>query len=114
MKEADPNPVAWHVRRSTPLREGIYCQLITTHPLLYPPCIRSSQATSPSPLLVGGLFLLSRRQGGGSGGPGGGNNPMNFGKSKARFQMEPNTGINFADVAVGRRPSRTLRRWWSS
>ncbi|KAL6784536.1 FTSH2 [Auxenochlorella protothecoides x Auxenochlorella symbiontica] len=50
-------------------------------------------------LLVGGLFLLSRRQGGGLGGPGGGNNPMNFGKSKARFQMEPNTGINFADVA---------------
>jgi len=49
-------------------------------------------------LLVGGLFLLSRRQGGGMGGPGG-NNPMNFGKSKAKFQMEPNTGITFADVA---------------
>ena len=32
------------------------------------------------------------------GGPGG-NNPMNFGKSKAKFQMEPNTGITFADVA---------------
>lgn len=29
----------------------------------------------------------------------GGNNPLNFGKSKAKFQMEPNTGITFADVA---------------
>mmetsp|Transcript_8985 Transcript_8985/g.26921 ORF Transcript_8985/g.26921 Transcript_8985/m.26921 type:complete len:732 (-) Transcript_8985:305-2500(-) len=52
-------------------------------------------------LLVGGLFLLSRR-GGGAGGPGGfggGNNPMQMGKSKAKFQMEPNTGITFDDVA---------------
>lgn len=51
-------------------------------------------------LLVGGLFLLSRRSGGGAGmggGPGGG--PMQFGKSKAKFQMEPNTGITFDDVA---------------
>lgn len=32
------------------------------------------------------------------GGPGG-SNPLNFGKSKAKFQMEPNTGITFADVA---------------
>ena len=48
---------------------------------------------------MGGLFLLSRRSGpGGMGGPGG-NNPLAFGKSKARFQMEPNTGITFADVA---------------
>lgn len=31
------------------------------------------------------------------GGPGGG--PMQFGKSKAKFQMEPNTGITFDDVA---------------
>lgn len=30
---------------------------------------------------------------------GGGNNPMNFAKSKAKFQMEPNTGITFDDVA---------------
>ena len=50
-------------------------------------------------LLVGGLFFLSRRSGGGMGGPGGGNNPMAFGKSKAKFQMEPNTGITFEDVA---------------
>merc|ERR1719258_480133 len=49
-------------------------------------------------LLVGGLFLLSRRNGGmpGGGGPG---NPLSFGKSKARFQMEPNTGVMFDDVA---------------
>ncbi len=46
---------------------------------------------------MGGLFLLSRRSGGGM--PGGGNNPMAFGKSKAKFQMEPNTGITFDDVA---------------
>ena len=50
-------------------------------------------------LLVGGLFLLSRR-GGGVGGPGGGpGNPLAFGKSKAKFQMEPNTGVTFDDVA---------------
>merc|ERR1711967_191883 len=30
---------------------------------------------------------------------GGGNNPMAFGKSKAKFQMEPNTGVTFDDVA---------------
>ena len=55
-------------------------------------------------LLVGGLFLLSRRNGGqggmgGMGGPGGPGNPMAFGKSKAKFQMEPNTGVTFDDVA---------------
>ncbi len=47
---------------------------------------------------MGGLFLLSRRSQGGVGGPGG-NNPLAFGKSKAKFQMEPNTGITFDDVA---------------
>merc|ERR1712127_225400 len=54
-------------------------------------------------LLVGGLFLLSRRSQGGGGGGGmggpGGNNPLAFGKSKAKFQMEPNTGVTFDDVA---------------
>ena len=50
-------------------------------------------------LLVGGLFLLSRRSQGGMGGGPGGNNAMNLGKSQAKFQMEPNTGINFDDVA---------------
>ena len=49
-------------------------------------------------LLVGGLFLLSRR-GGGPMGPGGPGNPLSFGKSKARFQMEPSTGVVFDDVA---------------
>merc|ERR1719421_551258 len=33
------------------------------------------------------------------GGMGGPNNPMAFGKSKAKFQMEPNTGVTFDDVA---------------
>ena len=47
---------------------------------------------------MGGLFLLSRRSQGGPGGAGG-NNPLAFGKSKAKFQMEPNTGITFDDVA---------------
>jgi cell division protease FtsH len=37
--------------------------------------------------------------GGGMGGMGGGQNPMAFGKSKAKFQMEPNTGVKFDDVA---------------
>ena len=50
---------------------------------------------------MGGLFLLSRQSGGqgGMGGGPGGNNPMQFGKNKAKFQMEPNTGITFDDVA---------------
>jgi hypothetical protein len=26
--------------------------------------------------------------------------PLAFGKSKAKFQMEPNTGVTFADVAA--------------
>lgn len=33
------------------------------------------------------------------GGPGGPGNPLAFGKSKAKFQMEPNTGVTFGDVA---------------
>ncbi|WP_218080646.1 ATP-dependent zinc metalloprotease FtsH [Anthocerotibacter panamensis] len=45
-------------------------------------------------LLLGGLFLLLRRSNGG--GPG---QAMNFGKSKARFQMDAKTGIKFDDVA---------------
>eukprot|EP00271_Cylindrocystis_brebissonii_P012104 TRINITY_DN30198_c0_g1_i1.p1 TRINITY_DN30198_c0_g1~~TRINITY_DN30198_c0_g1_i1.p1 ORF type:complete len:701 (-),score=129.87 TRINITY_DN30198_c0_g1_i1:534-2636(-) len=50
-------------------------------------------------LLVGGLFFLSQRSQGGMGGPGGPGNPLAFGKSKAKFQMEPNTGVTFDDVA---------------
>ena len=45
-------------------------------------------------LLLGGLFFLLRRaQGGGC------NQAMNFGKSKARLQMEPQTQVTFGDVA---------------
>ena len=47
-------------------------------------------------LLIGGLFFLFRRSNGGAGGPG---QAMNFGKSKARFMMEANTGVMFDDVA---------------
>ncbi|KAF5177743.1 Atp-dependent zinc metalloprotease ftsh [Thalictrum thalictroides] len=50
-------------------------------------------------LLIGGLFLLSRRSSGGMGGPGGPGFPLSFGQSKAKFQMEPNTGVTFDDVA---------------
>jgi cell division protease FtsH len=47
-------------------------------------------------LLIGGLFFLFRRSGSGAGGPG---QAMNFGKSRARFQMEAKTGVMFDDVA---------------
>lgn len=50
-------------------------------------------------ILIGGLFLLSRRSSGGLGGPGGPGFPLGFGQSKAKFQMEPNTGVTFDDVA---------------
>ncbi len=49
-------------------------------------------------ILIGALFFLFRRAQSGSGG-GGGNPAMNFGKSKARLQMEPSTKVTFADVA---------------
>jgi cell division protease FtsH len=45
-------------------------------------------------LLLVGLFFLLRRAQGGSGNP-----AMNFGKSKARVQMEPQTQVTFGDVA---------------
>ena len=48
-------------------------------------------------LLLGGLFFLFRRAQGS--GAGGGNQAMNFGKSKARVQMEPTTQVTFGDVA---------------
>ncbi|MDJ0735081.1 MAG: ATP-dependent zinc metalloprotease FtsH2 [Nostocaceae cyanobacterium] len=47
-------------------------------------------------LLIAGLFLLFRRSSNLPGGPG---QAMNFGKSKARFQMEAKTGVMFDDVA---------------
>jgi cell division protease FtsH len=46
-------------------------------------------------LLLVGLFFLFRRSSA-AGGPG---QAMNFGKSRARFQMEAKTGIKFDDVA---------------
>ena len=59
------------------------------------------------PLLAfGGLFFLFRRSGsgqqggGGFGGPMGGGGPMDFGRNKAKFQEDPETGITFDDVAV--------------
>ncbi|MEO0853765.1 MAG: ATP-dependent metallopeptidase FtsH/Yme1/Tma family protein, partial [Cyanobacteria bacterium J06648_11] len=45
-------------------------------------------------LILAGLFFLLRRA---QAGPG--NQAMNFGKSKARVQMEPKTQITFSDVA---------------
>jgi cell division protease FtsH len=47
-------------------------------------------------LLIAGLFFLFRRSSNLPGGPG---QAMNFGKSKARFQMEAKTGVKFDDVA---------------
>ncbi|MDB9313044.1 ATP-dependent zinc metalloprotease FtsH2 [Spirulina sp. CS-785/01] len=47
-------------------------------------------------LLIGSLFFLFRRSSNMPGGPG---QAMNFGKSKARFQMEAKTGVMFDDVA---------------
>ncbi|HAX87772.1 MAG TPA: cell division protein FtsH [Cyanobacteria bacterium UBA11162] len=47
-------------------------------------------------LLIAGLFFLFRRSNNITGGPG---QAMNFGKSRARFQMEAKTGVLFDDVA---------------
>lgn len=48
-------------------------------------------------LFLASLFLRANNSGAGPGGPGG--LPFGLGKSKAKFQMEPNTGITFNDVA---------------
>jgi cell division protease FtsH len=48
-------------------------------------------------LLIAGLYFLFRRSNGNV--PGGPGQAMNFGKSKARFQMEAKTGVMFDDVA---------------
>ena len=47
-------------------------------------------------LLIGGLILLARRSNSMPGGPG---QAMQFGKTKARFAMEAETGVMFDDVA---------------
>jgi len=51
-------------------------------------------------LLFGGLFLLSRRgqDGGMPGGMGGMGGPMDLGRSGAKVQMQPDTGVTFEDV----------------
>ena len=48
-------------------------------------------------LLIASLFFLFRRSNNMPGGPG---QAMNFGKSKARFQMDAKTGVMFDDVAL--------------
>ncbi len=47
-------------------------------------------------ILIGGLILLARRSNSMPGGPG---QAMQFGKTKARFAMEADTGVKFEDVA---------------
>jgi cell division protease FtsH len=47
-------------------------------------------------LLIGSLIFLARRSSGMPGGPG---QAMQFGKTKARFLMEAQTGVKFDDVA---------------
>ncbi|MGC8710938.1 MAG: ATP-dependent zinc metalloprotease FtsH [Leptodesmis sp.] len=47
-------------------------------------------------LLLGGLLMIIRRSANSPGGPG---QAFNFGKSRARFQMEAKTGVMFDDVA---------------
>ncbi|XP_019182694.1 PREDICTED: ATP-dependent zinc metalloprotease FTSH 6, chloroplastic [Ipomoea nil] len=49
------------------------------------------------PLVLIGISLLLRSSSSNS--PGGPNLPFGLGRSKAKFQMEPNTGITFEDVA---------------
>jgi cell division protease FtsH len=46
--------------------------------------------------LIGGLLLILKRSANSPGGPG---QAMNFGKSRARFQMDAKTGVMFEDVA---------------
>ncbi|XP_012829475.1 PREDICTED: LOW QUALITY PROTEIN: ATP-dependent zinc metalloprotease FTSH, chloroplastic-like [Erythranthe guttata] len=48
---------------------------------------------------AGLFFLFQRAQGGPGGGPGGLGGPMEFGRSKSKFQEVPETGVTFADVA---------------
>ncbi|TGG81772.1 MAG: ATP-dependent metallopeptidase FtsH/Yme1/Tma family protein [Aphanocapsa feldmannii 277cV] len=76
--------------------------LLTSHgvdisvlPEARPPVWQSALLSLALPLLLlGGLFFLLRRSQ-----AGGGNQAMNFGRSKARVQMEPQSQVTFADVA---------------
>ena len=69
---------------------------IAVQPSRQAPAWQSAVGSLIFPLiLLGGLFFLFRRAQGG----GGGNPAMQFGKSKARVQMEPSTQVTFSDVA---------------
>ena len=59
-------------------------------------CIRNFGNLLFPAILIGGLILLARRSNGMPGGPG---QAMQFGKTKARFAMEAETGVVFDDVA---------------
>lgn len=50
-------------------------------------------------ILIGTLLIFSRRSQSGLGGPGEPGFPLGLGRSKAKFQLEPNTGVTFNDVA---------------
>lgn len=65
-----------------------------------PPCANPSPKIQlhPSP-----TSTLETAEGGGGGNPMGGmggGGPMDFGKTKSKFQEVPETGVTFADVAV--------------
>jgi cell division protease FtsH len=87
---------------------------LTTHNVLF--AVQPPQQANPGNAVLGVLgnlavpvailaalsFLSSRGGGAGGmpgGGPGGGMNPFSVGKSKAKVQMEPQTGVTFEDVA---------------
>jgi len=50
-------------------------------------------------ILLIGLNVLASRGGGGMGGMGGPGGPGGVGQAKSKIQMEPQTGVTFADVA---------------
>ncbi len=58
-------------------------------------------------LLIGGLFLLFRRSSNII--PGRSGQAMNFGKSKARFQMEAKTGLNLMMLLALMKPKKNSR-----
>jgi cell division protease FtsH len=59
-------------------------------------------------VVVFGLVLILRRSAGGAGGA------MSFGRSRARFQMEAKTGVQFDDVAGIEEAKKNCKRWCPS